>query len=120
MRAGEYLQLALSKSNEIGDREGLAYAHHLLAEIHLAQGDLTQALRSGQLALDVADDIGARFYQANAHKVLGQAHLALNQPTRAYTHIEAARQLFGDLGDEEEVAATETILHTLDAPGETS
>jgi tetratricopeptide (TPR) repeat protein len=84
----------------------------LLAEICLARDDPAQAARSGQQALEVADEMGARLDQADAHKVLGQAYLALGQPDQARTHIEAARRLFRDLGDEEEAAAAEAALRT--------
>ncbi len=113
MEADGYAQLALEKSVEIGDHEGLIHTYHLLAEIYLARDDPTQAVHWGQQALEVADSMGARLDQADAHKVLGQACLALGQPEQARTHIEAARRLFRDLGNEEETVAAEAALHTL-------
>ncbi|HEY67727.1 MAG TPA: tetratricopeptide repeat protein [Thermoflexia bacterium] len=115
MQAVKYLQSALGKSAEIGDREGLTHVHRLLAEIYLAQGDPAQALRSGRQALEVADEIGARPHQAQAHKVLGRVHLALGQPEQARAHFEAARRIFGDLGDEKGIADIEAALRAKNA-----
>ena len=74
-QARELLTEALKGSQELGDREGAAYAHAAIGEIHRRTGDTTRARQELHQSLDMGMDIGHGFLASEAYLLLAMIEL---------------------------------------------
>src|SRR5690606_37366139 len=81
--AAQFFRQALSRFQEIGDRDGEAQVHNGLGEAALAAGRPEESLACHTEARALAAAIGARAQQARALAGLGNARRSLGHLARA-------------------------------------
>ena len=64
-------------------------AHRMLAEIHLAHGDVEDAISSGSVALALSEKADDAPRRAAAHRALGLAYSHADRPTDAQGHLRS-------------------------------
>lgn len=103
----EKLQLSAHVSRLIGTRDLLPDTLRVLAEVHLAKGDLGLAASAGQEALDTAIESGNRTFLATAQVAMADIHAAMVQRgdipdcrEKVVEFLEAAISTFSETGQE--------------------
>ena len=94
-----HLEQAVVIWRELGDRVGLATAHHGFSLACEKQGDPTRAITHAQQALDLYRAADHHTGEANALNTLGANYLQLNDYQRAVDNCREALNLFCTLGD---------------------
>ncbi|MCP3804231.1 tetratricopeptide repeat protein [Allokutzneria sp. A3M-2-11 16] len=104
---------ALGIFEAIGDTQGEVYARQQLGGMHARLGDEPRAAALLRTALEGHRRIGDRRGEASTAQSLGELHQAAGRIDPARTHLALARQLWRELGAEEQAAELTTALATL-------
>jgi tetratricopeptide (TPR) repeat protein len=88
---------AVSLSQDIDDRSGLAGALNALGDSLLATGQPDHASAEYLAALHAATAVGDKLEQARAHHGLARSHHAAGKADQAGEHLQAALTLYTDL-----------------------
>jgi two-component SAPR family response regulator len=92
-------QRVLAIAEELGDREGIAFASGNLAGYHLASGDLRQALLLMMRSLRLHREIGNRFGERNALESLASVYRHQGNSSQARDYIQQANAIAEEIGD---------------------
>ena len=97
--AEEFLNSALEKGKNIGDRRTLCRARERLGEYHFLHGDIKTALRMTQVGLQDAKNIRHLSATANSLRMLGRIYRRAGQLEDAQDVLSRAVALHRDTGD---------------------
>ena len=89
---------ALQIKDELGDRNGVAVALHVLASIALAEGHYQDACLQTIQALRIDQELGNRHSVAASLKMLGEVALNLRQPREAIVLTSLAVLILREIG----------------------
>ncbi|MFB9909526.1 AfsR/SARP family transcriptional regulator [Allokutzneria oryzae] len=104
---------ALGIFEAIGDTQGEVYARQQLGDMHAQLGDEARAAALLRTALEGHRRIGDRRGEASTAQALGELHQAAGRLDPARTHLALARQLWRELGAEEQASELSTTLAAL-------
>ncbi|MEO0533782.1 MAG: tetratricopeptide repeat protein [Cyanobacteria bacterium P01_A01_bin.123] len=102
-QAIEFYQQSLEIQRDIGDRKGEAASLGNLGNAYYSLGQYQQTIDFQQRSLEIKRDIGDRHGEANAYFNSGLALSRLEKHTEAQASFEAAREIFLELGLQNEV-----------------
>jgi tetratricopeptide (TPR) repeat protein len=85
---------------------GITYLHVALAQLHLAESNLTEALATARMALDLADRSGYQLERGAARRVLAQAHEAMGSRAEAESEFKAGLEILEDIQSRPELGQT--------------
>ena len=84
----------------------LTYLHLALAQLHLASGELDEALATARAALELAERSRFRLEIGAAHRVLAQVHAALGDVTQAEAGFRASLETLEEIQSRPELGQT--------------
>jgi len=84
----------------------ITYLHIALAQLHLAENDLTEGLATARMALELADRSGFQLERGAARRVLGQAHEAMGSRAEAESTFKAGLEILEDIQSRPELGQT--------------
>jgi DNA-binding SARP family transcriptional activator len=97
-QAHQALNRVLLIVRDIGDHIGEAHALYVLGLVRQRTGRLDNAVATQRHALSVAQVVGQRLLEGQVLYALGEIALARGQVSAAAEHIDAAHQVFTELG----------------------
>lgn len=84
----------------------ITYLHIALAQLHLAENDLTEALATARLALELADRSGFQLERGAARRVLAQAYEAMGSRAEAESAFKSGLDILEDIQSRPELGQT--------------
>jgi len=84
----------------------ITYLHIALAQLQLAENDLTEALATARIALELADRSGFQLERGAARRVLGQAYEATGDRGEAESAFKAGLEILEDIQSRPELGQT--------------
>ncbi|MBP9112867.1 MAG: tetratricopeptide repeat protein, partial [Polyangiaceae bacterium] len=107
------LQQSLAITEELGDRFGHAEALRAMGKAYVGMGDVMRGRDSVERAIKTFRTIGSRVHVGVSLRALGEVLASFpdrEMATTALTHIEEARVIFEEIGNELELARTYRAL----------
>src|SRR5262249_54528280 len=85
---------------------GVAFSKIALAQLHLAVGDIGQALSTADMALEFSEEYRLGLEQGATHRVLGEIHHALGARAEADAAFRRSLEILGEIQSRPELAQT--------------
>ena len=84
----------------------ITYLHIALAQLHLAEDNLAEALAAARMALELADRSGFQLERGAARRVLAQAYEAMGSRAEAENAFKASLEILEDIQSRPELGQT--------------
>ena len=84
----------------------ITYLHIALAQLHLAEDNLAEALGAARMALELADRSGFQLERGAARRVLAQAYEAMGSRAEAESAFKASLEILEDIQSRPELGQT--------------
>ncbi len=97
---------AFSAAGAAGSVHGVAFSKIALAQLHLAVGDISQALNAANMALEFAEQYRLGLEQGATRRVLGQVHEAIGNRAEANAAFCRSIEVLEEIQSPPELAQT--------------